>query len=165
MFVIRGYSVYSRILDCSSDSHASPKLSILGGSGVVISEVIRKVAILTTHLRGFETPLITTREPPISSLPSISSHKASVFGFRVRQARATAVSTRHPGWLRVLLIRGRSSSLCYSPESLTIATAHYNIPKDLILTIQVLVFRNATFFRYDSVFCQCICAVGGVLSP
>ena len=37
---------------------------LLGGSWVVISRVISRVAILITHIRGLLTPLITTHEPP-----------------------------------------------------------------------------------------------------
>ena len=39
---------------------------VLGGSWVVISRVISRVTILTTHIRGLTTPLITTHEPPSS---------------------------------------------------------------------------------------------------
>ena len=35
----------------------------LGGSGVVISEVISKVTINITHIRGFMATLKTTHEP------------------------------------------------------------------------------------------------------
>ena len=35
----------------------------LGGSGVVISRVIRRVAILITHIRELTTPLISTLTP------------------------------------------------------------------------------------------------------
>ena len=37
---------------------------VLGGSWVVISRVISRVAILITHIQGLTTPLITTHEPP-----------------------------------------------------------------------------------------------------
>ena len=40
----------------------------LGGSWVVISGVISRVAIVMTHIRGLITPLITTHEPPSSGL-------------------------------------------------------------------------------------------------
>ena len=36
----------------------------LGGSGVVISGVTSRVAIIITHITGLTTPLITTHEPP-----------------------------------------------------------------------------------------------------
>ena len=39
-------------------------LDPLGGSWVVISGVIRKVTIVTTHIRGLITLLMTTHEPP-----------------------------------------------------------------------------------------------------
>ena len=37
---------------------------LLGGSWVVISEVMRKVTIVITHISGLITPLITLHEPP-----------------------------------------------------------------------------------------------------
>ena len=37
---------------------------LLGGSWVVISEVISRVAIIIAHIKGLTTPLITTHEPP-----------------------------------------------------------------------------------------------------
>ena len=37
---------------------------LLGGSWVAISEVISKVTIVTTHIRGLITLLKTTHEPP-----------------------------------------------------------------------------------------------------
>ena len=40
------------------------KSLFLGGSWVVISGVISRVTITTTHIRGLITPLITTHEPP-----------------------------------------------------------------------------------------------------
>ena len=40
---------------------------LLGGSWVVISGVIIRVAIIITHNRGLITPLITTHEPPSSA--------------------------------------------------------------------------------------------------
>ena len=40
---------------------------MLGGSWVVISGVISRVAILITHIRGLITPPITTHEPPLVS--------------------------------------------------------------------------------------------------
>ena len=40
------------------------RVSILGGSWLVISRVISRVTILITLLRGLATPLITTHEPP-----------------------------------------------------------------------------------------------------
>ena len=43
---------------------SSLQLRLLGGSWVVISRVISRVAILITHIRGLITPLITTHEPP-----------------------------------------------------------------------------------------------------
>ena len=39
-------------------------LNLLGGSWVVINEVIIRVTILLTHVRGLITPLVTTHEPP-----------------------------------------------------------------------------------------------------
>ena len=39
-------------------------LGVLGGSWGVISGVISRVSILTTHIRGLITPFITTHEPP-----------------------------------------------------------------------------------------------------
>ena len=36
---------------------------VLGGSWVVISRVISRVIIITTHFRGLIAPLITTHEP------------------------------------------------------------------------------------------------------
>ena len=40
-------------------------LGLLGGSWVVISRVISRIAIVITYIRGLMTPLITTLEPPI----------------------------------------------------------------------------------------------------
>ena len=40
---------------------------LLGGSWVLISRVISRVAILITHIRVRITPLITTPEPPSRS--------------------------------------------------------------------------------------------------
>ena len=40
-----------------------PFKDLLGGSWVVVSEVIR-VTIVITHIRGLIPPLITTQEPP-----------------------------------------------------------------------------------------------------
>ena len=37
---------------------------LLGGYWLVISGVISRVAILTSHIRGLITPLTTTHEPP-----------------------------------------------------------------------------------------------------
>ena len=37
---------------------------LLGGSWVVISGVIRRVTVITTHIKGLITLLITTHEPP-----------------------------------------------------------------------------------------------------
>ena len=48
--------------------------SRLGGSWVVISRVITRVAILMTHIRGLMTLLLTTHEPP---------SKGFIGGFRV----------------------------------------------------------------------------------
>ena len=36
---------------------------LLGGSWVVINRVISRATIVTTHIRGLITPLITTHEP------------------------------------------------------------------------------------------------------
>ena len=36
----------------------------LGGSWVVISKVISRVAMVITYIRGLILPLITTHEPP-----------------------------------------------------------------------------------------------------
>ena len=38
--------------------------TLLGGSWVVVSGVISRVAMLITHSRGLVTPLITPHEPP-----------------------------------------------------------------------------------------------------
>ena len=42
----------------------SPFLPLLGGSWVVTSGVTSRLNIITTHIGGLETPLITTHEPP-----------------------------------------------------------------------------------------------------
>ena len=42
--------------------------TLLGGSWVVISGVISRVTVLTTHIKGLITLLITTHEPPSSPL-------------------------------------------------------------------------------------------------
>ena len=47
----------------------SPRVPLLGGSWVVISEVISRVTIVITQIRGLITPLITTHEPPSSPNP------------------------------------------------------------------------------------------------
>ena len=39
-------------------------LRLLGGSWVVISEVICRVSIFSTHIRGLIPRLIATHEPP-----------------------------------------------------------------------------------------------------
>ena len=44
-----------------------PNLSVLGGFWVVVNGLISRVTILTTHIRGLITPLITTHEPPSSN--------------------------------------------------------------------------------------------------
>ena len=52
-----------------------PKAStLLGGSWVVITGVISRVTILTSHIRELITPLITTHEPP--SKPSTLSYRS-----------------------------------------------------------------------------------------
>ena len=38
---------------------------LLGGSWVVISEVMRKVTFVITHISGLNTPLITLHEPQV----------------------------------------------------------------------------------------------------
>ena len=47
----------------SSETRISP----LGGSWLVTNGVISRVTILTTHIGGLITPLITTPEPPSRS--------------------------------------------------------------------------------------------------
>ena len=44
--------------------HQQQELELLGGSWVVVSRVISRVAIVITYIRGLITPLITTHEPP-----------------------------------------------------------------------------------------------------
>ena len=41
---------------------------LLGGSWVVITRVLSRVAILIIHIRGLITPRITTHEPPSTNL-------------------------------------------------------------------------------------------------
>ena len=54
------------LTECSGPSSTPQTLegTLLGGSWVAISGVISRVTILTTHIRGLITLLITTREPP-----------------------------------------------------------------------------------------------------
>ena len=52
------------IRSCIPDAEADSFEGVLGGSWVVINGVISRVTILTTHIRGLITPLITTHEPP-----------------------------------------------------------------------------------------------------
>ena len=37
---------------------------LLGGSWVVVSRFISRIAVVITHIRGLMTPLVTTHEPP-----------------------------------------------------------------------------------------------------
>ena len=47
---------------------------LLGGSWVVISGVISRVAVLITHNGGLIAPLITTHEPPSQVGPPVKTH-------------------------------------------------------------------------------------------
>ena len=59
--------------------------STLGGSWVVISRVISRVAIVISYIRGLITPLITTHEPP----SSLYSSRLNRMGPRSQPPRST----------------------------------------------------------------------------
>ena len=42
--------------------------ALLGGSWLVTSRVLSRITIVTTHIKGLITPLITTHEPPSAQL-------------------------------------------------------------------------------------------------
>ena len=52
---------------CMGQFHDDTETGVLGGSCVVVSQLISSVAVITvivTHSCGHITPLITTHEPP-----------------------------------------------------------------------------------------------------
>ena len=51
-------------------------LPILGGSWVAISEVISRVTVVITRIRGLMTPLLTTHEPPSRAQKSATPVRA-----------------------------------------------------------------------------------------
>ena len=80
--------------------------NILGGSGVVISEVIRRVTIAITHIRGLITVLLTTHEPP--------SRHPKPYPAGGTTTRGPSVETPGLHVLPVLWLTGQRGSLAVS---------------------------------------------------
>ena len=81
----------SRLLHSARGSLGSqtPKPeTLLGGSWVVISEVISRITMVITHIRGLIAPLITTHEPP-SSLRTLGPRR--YLSFPVPKAPCTHI--------------------------------------------------------------------------
>ena len=62
-------TTFPRLILHGPDKPSTWSYTLLGGSWAVISGVISRVTILTTHIRGLITLLITTHEPPSKPRP------------------------------------------------------------------------------------------------